>query len=588
MLTMHPHLCIQCQRYFEDFDAFKRHLSRHKTRFASTPWSKLQPGLFRKKFRKDLEYVNLNWYKCIYCYVCIKGANNLVVHMKEHSSVSTLKTLSKHRKKKKKKKKDKKDSCSNGESPGEREYICKRCQSVFYTKMGLKVHKKTQCVKTVHKCDLCSQICDSQISLEVHHQTHYHSCTLCESIFTSESILRNHMRTHATVESPTNTPRTSVSIIPQRLSQSFASNQRLTCTNENGDLDETYSNHWPEFQSRSQNASDENQETELYPCDMCSHILSTEISWYIHRRAHGDVKNEHLCPCCEIVFTTSEKLNQHFCIHSEGKKNQCSFCRKDFTEISSLLYHEAGHLNGPSYEKVLDCELCHKVFSSPSALSKHARREHVGFRPFVCQICNKRYIFRSDLIRHHSSHTGAKPFKCSYCPKLFAHKKYLVPHERIHTGETPYQCTYCPKKFSSKDSLTYHERTHTGETPYICKVCHKGFKTGSALRYHEISTHGGEKSYECPHCKKQFIQKNDLTIHVRTHTGEKPYKCEVENCGKGFVSAQHLTRHTNRIHGSQSRKKNFKCKLCDKAYFEKRHLLHHELVIHSGPLSAAI
>ena len=497
---MHPHLCIQCQRYFEDFDDFKRHLSRHKTRFASTPRCKLQPGLFRKKCRKDLECENLNWYKCIYCYISIKGADDLVMHMRKHGFISTPKTLTKHRKKKKKKK-EKKSSRLNEE----RKYTCKRCQSVFFTKMGLKVHKKThsvKVVKTVHKCDLCSQIFDCQSSLHVHHRTHYHSCTLCESIFTSESILRNHMRTHSTHDSPANTPRTSVSIIPQRLSQSFASNQLLNCTNENGHTDDNYSDHWPEFQSSNQNALDKNQETELYPCDICPHILTTEISWYTHRRAHGNVTTEHQCPCCEVVFTTSDELNQHFLIHSGGNPNQCSFCRKNFAQISSLLYHEAGHLNGPSHETVLDCELCHKVFSSPSALSKHARREHIGFRPFCCQICDKRYILRTDLIRHHSSHTGARPFKCSYCPKLFAHKKYLVPHERIHTGETPNQCAYCPKKFSSKDSLTYHERTHTGEKPYICKVCHKGFITGSALRYHERSTHSGEKSYECEHCKK--------------------------------------------------------------------------------------
>lgn len=69
--------------------------------------------------------------------------------------------------------------------------------------------------------------------------------------------------------------------------------------------------------------------------------------------------------------------------------------------------------------------------------------------------------------------------------------------------------------FFRQDKLKIHMRKHTGERPYICL-----------------------------HCNSKFVHNYDLKNHLRIHTGVRPYQCE--HCYKSFTRSDHLHRHIKR------------------------------------------
>ncbi|KAK9762310.1 hypothetical protein K7432_012078 [Basidiobolus ranarum] len=61
-----------------------------------------------------------------------------------------------------------------------------------------------------------------------------------------------------------------------------------------------------------------------------------------------------------------------------------------------------------------------------------------------------------------------------------------------------------------------------------------------------------QKRYKCSSCEKMFNRPSSLKTHMYSHTGEKPYACQMTGCHKKFSVLSNLRRHL-KIHLQNSR-----------------------------------
>ena len=150
-----------------------------------------------------------------------------------------------------------------------------------------------------------------------------------------------------------------------------------------------------------------------------------------------------------------------------------------------------------------------------------------------------------------------------------------------------YKCPECGLEFATLTDLHFHVSVHQMSNSGGGGGAGGGgggggsYAEGNGCSAEAAGNQGesglsGETRNKCGVCSRVFTRSWLLKGHMRTHTGERPFRCTWPQCQRAFADKSNLRSHTL-IHTTTA--KSFSCPKCSRAFSQKRYLHKHMLEV---------
>lgn len=251
------------------------------------------------------------------------------------------------------------------------------------------------------------------------------------------------------------------------------------------------------------------------------------------------------CKLCPAYYNNLDEMKNHIC--KEQNEKQIKKHEAKVNRLKNLLKIK-------KFPKNYICPICDEVgFKTLKAYNNHMLNEHKTVKQFPCIHCGKILLTEIALNSHMTlAHLDKvlKIHKCThcdmdpFCSEDLLNNHIFKIHPEIKHEPIRNTCEICGKLFDRYDKKERHLReVHTNITNFVCDICGILFKSTNEVSHKRTHFEG---TFPCDQCDVRFRHRQDLIIHKRLHTGERPYECTI--CHERFVASSNLNKHLKSRH----------------------------------------